>query len=253
MKIYIKDDERGLGHVLLILLIVVVVGVVGFVGWKVYSKKSGDIADTIASKQAAAECNKEMDDKDLCKFLSSWEQSKQYRIVSTTKADGETSKSTFEIDGDKSYMKLEGAASYEVITIDKTTYTKAGSTWYKQTTKTQETDVTDDYKVDFDEPSKDESKDSTTYKSQGKEACGDLQCFKYEVVDPNDKSTTQYIWFDDKDYKLRKTVVEDKDSSVESVFEYDNVSISEPSPVKELSENQYIMPGSDEVMTVPSY
>ncbi len=249
-----QRNQDGLGHVLLVILIVGVVAVVGVIGWLVLGKnKSVSNIVNQATNQAAAECNKEMDDKDLCKFMSSWEQSKQYRITSVTTTDGEKQTSTYEIDGDKTRIVMSGEYAYEAITIGDTTYTKAGDTWYKKTTNTDDTALTEDAKVDFEEPSTDETKDTTTYKSLGKDPCGSLTCFKYQVVDTKNTDTTEYIWFDDKDYKLRKTLSESKNGDTsESTFEYDNVSVSEPSPVKELAENQYIMPGSDEVMTIPS-
>lgn len=248
MKNFSKN-QSGVAHVALLALVVVVIGAVGFVGWKVYTNKnsSGD-ASTEVQKAARDDCEKE-NDKDICKFLTSWNASGKYRM--TTTEGGE--KSVFEVDGDKTRILIGGEKSYEVITIDKTTYTKAGSVWYKQTIKDPKENVSNDYKMDFEEPAEgEETKNTTTYKSLGKEACGDLQCFKYEVVDSERPKEKQYFWFDDKDYLLRKIRTESNGAISEQVYEYDNVSISEPSPVKELKENQYILPGASEPVTMPS-
>jgi len=234
-------------------LAVVVVGAIGFTAFKIAGKKGTDnLAANLnpaLSEAAKAECEKH-NDKDLCKFFMNWKASETYRMT-TTDETGATS--LFEIDGNKSRVSMSGEMSYEVITIDKTTYTKAGDVWYKQTTTDQNTDVTSDYKIDFDDPS-DEStaEDKTTYKSLGKEACGNLTCFKYEVIDPEQADEKNFIWFDDKDYQLRRSRTETPEGASEVTFEYTNVTINEPSPVKELGPNQYIIPGQSEPATMPS-
>lgn len=253
MKKY-RSDERGVAHVEIIIIAVVVVGLIGFIGWRFLSanQKPSDNAGLDKASQLAisTECKK-LNDDDICKFFSSWKASNTYRMVSTQSG----STSTFEIDGDKSRISVTGESPYDVITIGKTTYTKAGDTWWKQTIKEPEQDVAKDYKQDFSEPSTDESKpeeDKTTYKKITKEACGNLQCFKYEIIDPSQTDTKEFIWFDDKDYQLRKQRSEGPDGVSETTFEYSNVKISEPSPVKELGPNQYIVPGQAEPMTMPS-
>lgn len=254
-----NDDERGIAHIAIIALVVVVVGAVGFAGWRVTQKdKDGSASNSTSkeiAKEVAAECKKEIDDKDLCKFFTSWGNTKKFAITSTDTSEGTTTKSIMKIDGENTYMKLEGEMAYEVITMGNTTYTKSGDVWWKQTAKTPDTDTpavnSEDFK--FEEPSKDTPEaQQTKYEKQGKEACGSLTCFKYKVVDPTNTDTTEYIWFDDKDYLSRKTRTEDKDGSVsEQIYEYNDISVSEPSPVKELGPNQYIMPGQTEPMTIP--
>jgi outer membrane lipoprotein-sorting protein len=249
-----KHNQEGLGHVVLIVLVLVVLGAIGFAGYTVFVKNkttpAAIVADTAATKAAKDECEKE-NDKDICKFLTSWKSHDKYRMTST---DSSGAKSVFEFDGNKTYMKIEGDMQYEVISIDKTTYTKAGDVWYKQTIKTPDQDVTADAKDDFKEPADDENaaEGKAVYKNLGKEACGSLTCFKYEIVDPEDKDTKQIIWFDDKDYELRKSRTENKDGTSEQTYEYTNVSVKAPSPVKELGENQYIIPGQSEPSTMPS-
>ncbi len=246
----IRKDSRGVAPVVLIIVAAVVLAGIGFVAYRVATKdKSSDsLLSTAEQKAAAAECEKK-NDKDLCKFMTSWKANQKYRMTIT---DQDGQKSTFEIDGNKSRMSMPmNGAPYEVITIDKTTYTKAGETWYKQTHNDQSDQFAEDFKVDFDEPSdSEEVEDTTTYKNLGKEACGDLQCFKYQVI-TDDSEETEFIWFDDNDYQLRRVRSESKDGATEMTFEYDNVSISEPSPVKELQPNQHIMPGQSEPMTMP--
>ena len=247
-----QQDQRGFAMIIVIVVVVVVLlGGVGYVAWNNFGKqKVAEVAGSVASESANQECQKK-NDKDLCKFLSNWKVSEKYRITSVNGGD----KSVIEIDGNKNHMVTSGQAAYDVITIDKTTYTKAGSgVWYKQTIKTPEQDVAKDTKVEFKEPADDKAapEDKTTYKSLGKEACGSLQCFKYEIVDPANAKSKEFIWFDDKEYKLRKTTTESPDGNSEQTFEYDNVSVNVPSPVKELAADEYLMPGTAEPTKLPT-
>jgi Tfp pilus assembly protein PilV len=261
MKSMLNKDQRGLAPVAMVLLAAVVLGGVGYVGYTVMNKDKGTKGATkelsAALEVSEKECMKEMDDKDLCKFFSNWSVTKKFAISSSDTSEGTTTTSVMKIDGDKTYMKTSGEMSYEVITIGDTTYTKAGDTWWKQTAKKTTEDTTpkvdtEDYK--FEEPKKDAPEaEQTKYVKVGKEACGDKTCFKYKVVDPGNTESTEYIWFDDDEYLTRKTRTESKDGSVsEQVYTYTNISVSAPTPVKELAENQYIMPGSTEPMTMPS-
>jgi outer membrane lipoprotein-sorting protein len=251
----IRQNQSGLAHLALIILVVVVLGVIGFVGYTVMNKNkktTPSLAGTALTKAAKDDCEKK-NDKNICKFFTSWKASTKYRMTAT---DPSGAKSVYEADGNKSHIVTTGETSFEVITIDKTTYTKAGSVWYKQTIKQPDQDVASNYKEDFKEPADDSSakptEDKTVYKSLGKEACGKLTCFKYEIVDPSAADEKQYIWFDDKDFQLRRSRTENKDGVSEQTFEYSNVTINTPSPVKELGPNQYIMPGQSEPATLPS-
>lgn len=246
-----SDSQSGFAHVLMVIIAVGLIGAVGFFAWQAFSKKAADTVADVASGQARAECEKE-NDKDLCRFITNWKVGQKYRMTSIESGN----KAVFEVDGEKTHMLSGGEFAFEIISIGNTTYTKAGNVWYKQTVKNPEDDVTANAKVEFKEPadSKDDStsKSKVVYKSLGKEPCGSLTCFKYEVVDPDNKETKEFIWFDDKDYLLRKTVSEYSDRKSEATYEYGNVTVKEPSPVKELAPNQYIAPGQTEPQTMPS-
>lgn len=250
-----KSSQNGFVHIIAIVAAVILVGGLGYVGYRTFSNNGlgGSSADRVARIMATKECMDEYDDADLCKFLNSWNDNQKVKIVTSSTIEGQTNTSTVTVDGDKSHMKIEGEIAMETITIGDTYYTKAGDFWWKQTTpKAEDTNTSvglDDY--DFKEPNEEtEEKDLTKFVKSGKEACGDKNCFKYQIVDPENVETTEYIWFDDKEYLIRKSLSEGAESRSESVFSYEGISIAAPSSVKELGPNQYIVSGQSEPQTM---
>lgn len=258
-----NKSQRGSGHPLVILAIIVaVIGVAG-AGYFVFNKNKDKASDSVASgltkaevSQLKEECKKEYNDDDLCKFLSTWADMKDYQSTITTNDENGASVMTMVLNDDKSQLIIATNAteSFNVISIGKTTYTKDPSDgkWWKQVSPDTEVESTvDDYKFDTANDKSTESGDTTTYASKGKEACGDRSCFKYQVVDSVEKDTIQFVWFDDKDYLLRRWSYEYKDGNKsDSVYTYDSVKVDEPSPIKEVPAGQVVMPGGS-LISVP--
>lgn len=252
-------DSRGVAHLLIVIIVLVVVGAIGFVGYSVYSKQQDKAASGGAGAiaKAIAEASCEDADKNICKFMASWKLHDNYTVNMTSTHEGKTETSVYKIDGDKkTHFASSGETSYEFVVIDDVTYTKASNgVWWKQKATPATKEVTETAKPDFEEDTpKDENKEvsKTTYKNLGTEACGKLTCYKYQVVDPNNTESTELIWFDTKDYQLRKMRSEGKDGAVtEQTYSYDKVTIKVPSPVKDLGPNQYLMPGEAEPVTLP--
>lgn len=223
MKTPVRINQYGVAHLGLVVLIVVVLGGIGFAGWKVMSKNKDAGAKTSAVSKEALEAACTESDQNICTFMSSWKANKYYTVTSKTTTDGSTTETTYTADGDKKFhMVARGDTPYEMIVIDTATYTKAANgTWWKQTTKPEETaKYTDNFK--YDDPKESETSGSevkTTYKNLGSETCGSLTCHKYQVVNSNQPEDKEYIWFDTKDFQLRKTRSETKDGTVsESSF-----------------------------------
>jgi hypothetical protein len=185
--------------------------------------------------------NCKLNDKDLCRFLNSFKGLDSMSAKSVTTINGKKTESTMEIQGnDKSHItsSVDGQEESNYIAIGNTTYMKdyTDNKWWKTTVDTKDTAETEktDWKAEF-EKSVNDSADKTTYKKIGKEACGKLTCLKYQVIDPNNKETTEYIWFDTKNYALRKVRSEAKDTVTETTFSYDKINIIAPSPTKEMT------------------
>lgn len=193
----------------------------------------------ISGKILNAKCK--YNDPDLCRFMDNFGDVKNMKSESTATANGQTTDSTFIIQGnDKSQMisKVGGKEEANYISIGDTTYTKdySDNKWWKSTIK--KTDNTGgnnnpDWKTELDK-SVNDSTDKTTYKKIGKEACGSLTCLKYQVIDPQAADTTEYLWFDTGQYLMRKEQMTSKDGTNVTEFSYDNINITAPSPTKEM-------------------
>lgn len=258
----LTTSQKGFAHVGIILAVAGVLVVGGLVTWRFLEAQKSDgstsLSTELSKKLATAKCD--YNDKDICKFFTSWKEHKEYRIAAATtdKTTGEVSKFTMEIDGDNSHMVTSGSFESDIISIGKNDmYTKTpNGTWWKQTNPEITTqDPIEKPSVEFEEPTTEtteDAKNTTTYKALGKEACGSLTCFKYQVVNSEISDTTEFLWFDTKSYQLRRSLSEGTDSKTDSTFTYDNVTVKAPANARELGPNQYILPGQDEPTTMPS-
>jgi hypothetical protein len=228
---------RGKSNIFIIIAIVVVV--IGAGGFFVLSQKSG-VSIPLVKPALTLNPNCELKDPELCKFMNNWANQKAYAVTSTSSMGGTPVESLMEVDGtDKTHMtmKQNGKENMNTITIGNSTYTLdySDNKWWKETYDPEKFKDSPEQQVkdetSFDD--KNATKDNTTYKFIGKEPCGDKTCFKYQIVDPSSTDTATYIWFDDQEYRMRKMRMEDKTNGAsESVYTYDNVNISAPSPVK---------------------
>lgn len=191
--------------------------------------------------------NCKFNDPDLCKFVNNWKEITNYtaKSVSTSK-EGKFEALTEFSGTDRFHMTTSqnGKENYNLITIGDTTYTKdySDNKWWKQkqTKQAQDIKTESEFKVDTTQ-----AEDKTTYKLIGKEACSSLQCFKYQVLDPAFKDMTEFIWFDDREYLLRKTRTESAGSVDETEYSYDKVTINEPSPTKDAQPGESVAPAGN--------
>lgn len=242
--------EAGIAPIAIIIAVVLVIAAAG--GYFALNKNSSSPLSQVANVIPAVGLNPNCkhNDPELCKFLNNWKDLKQYSVKSTMTSKGApTSTTLLEISGEDKFHMLSSEnnkESYNTITIGDTTYTKdySDNKWWKQVQKKQKDDPKEKFNFKFDEDKTDKpTEDKTTYKSLGKESCASLNCFKYQVINPDNSDFTEFIWFDDKEYRLRKEAMEGKDGSkTESEFSYSGVNISAPSPTKDASPDQIIAP-----------
>jgi hypothetical protein len=231
-------SQRGF-HALPVILGVALLLAVGAGGWYVYQKRAGNPV-SLTNPVASVPCD--YTDKNVCKFLSSFKAQKNYRVVSSSGQGAEKFDFTIEMNGDDhshTVMTQGGKTLSDVITIKDATYTKdvTDNKWWKEVAAKDKEEVKDSLTFKDDSNATDDKKADTTskseYKALGKEACGKLTCFKYQVITPGSEDA-EYVWFDDKQYQLRKymTVAKD-DQTMTAEYSYDKITIKEPTPVKE--------------------
>lgn len=236
-------DKSGIAHPGLIILVVAVIAVAGFAFWKVSSNKDSNTGSSATSKAAQSACEKSINDKNFCKFASHTDLVKAIYVATDTSVTSEgTSTMVIKADGkDNTDLTISqnGAEVSRFISLDGATYMKTpdNDTWIKypatSTATPKDTSPTSDIKIDYSNITEN---NTVSYKNSGKEACEKLTCYKYQVVDTANAGTTQYIWFDTKDYLLRRWSTKDSSGSNDMSFTYpSSVSITAPTPVQEFS------------------
>lgn len=151
-------------------------------------------------------------------------------------ADATMAMSSWQEDGQKK--------SNEMVVMGETTYIRdySDNLWWKQTAveemqeeDTQPTQEPIDFKEEYIE-----MKDTTTYKNLGQEACGSLTCHKYQQLDSQNPEATRTLWFDVKEYLLRKDESGYGEFSSSSEYEYADIQIVAPTPTKEVPQGKSI-------------
>lgn len=241
-----RKSESGFAPVMMLVIVVVLVAV-GGAGYYVYNKnKDKNSSSSTTPAQAASNkavndaCNTALKDKDFCKFASNWEGLTNYKTTITSNGAEGTSTMVLETENsDKTRMTTStgGKETAAYVTIGNDSYIKdeADGSWTKFTndSATSNTpDIKGDIKVsDFSAA----ELAKTQYKKIGKEACGKLTCLKYQIVENDTPTTETFIWFDTKDFLLRRITTKEGADTSEMTMSYDKVSISTPSPVKSSS------------------
>lgn len=259
---------------ILIIVIVVVVAILGGVGYFLFGKGGVGGGSPLGSKgnsmmmQKAKESDfAYIDDELLRKHMTAQANATKFKVIS--KSSGYSGNTTMIYDMDGDTMKYRTTSSGEgmesdMIVIGDTTYIKdfKDGKWWKQTEKPGEVNEEveskmEEYMVNDEEEETEFAK--MKYNNLGEEACGDLTCYKYEELDPNDDTESagrRLFWFDKKEYLLRKDLSEFGEFSSESEYYYDDVSVDKPSPTKDVPEGkniyEYMMPAGSEIEGMPS-
>jgi outer membrane lipoprotein-sorting protein len=251
-----KKDQRGIAHLMLIVIVLVVGGAIGLAAWRVSSAqkdKDGTSNSSVSTgntakedKELAKTCLAAIKDKNLCKFasLSSFDlNSVSYQaVMANTDKDGKKSEITSQVDGKNNtsmISKEDGKEVYAYVLLNGAMYTKnAGeTTWTKfpSSTPNATQDSSPSNEVKLDTKDFTGEKNTMSYKALGKEKCGNLTCYKYQIIDTEHPSDETFMWFDTKDYRIQRYRFKAEDGTTDMTFTYKKIKISEPSPVKEFS------------------
>jgi len=252
MKMNLYKDSRGIARLKVIVVVVVIVAI-GAAGYYVYNKTKTSnnpnlagktTAEKTAIKETETACMKAYNDKDFCKFASSFNPTGPYKMtVVTTDKSGKTIAMAIEIDGKNNTSMITKDGTNETsayIQLNGDTYMKNedDGSWLKTPKSTDTTPTstpTSDLKFDSTEFSK-PAEQRATVKRLGKDSCGKFTCIKYSLVEPNEKTKLDgVIWIGDKDFQLHKMSYKDTDGNTfVGEFSFEPVTITAPTPVKEM-------------------
>jgi len=219
------------GRIWLLICVVIVVAII-WGAWGGSSNKKLSIDTGIQSK-----CNSQIHDETFCKFAGAFANAGAYKVSMTNQS--KTGTMSVELASDTSgngsmLVSSNGKVTADVIKFNNATYVKdpSDNKWIKysagNTSAPQLTDLKQEFvKGNFD---KNDKGQAISYKSAGTEACGSLQCYKYQIIESNQ---TGYLWFDNSSYLLRRISINASGSTSNMTVDYANVNISEPSPVKQ--------------------
>ena len=231
----LQKNELGLGHLLLILMVVVVAAVVGLVGWVVVRGNNNVTVDEAVQKT----CLAEVKDTKFCKFAAHLNKIENYKLTADVTAS--SVKSSFVVtsskDGNSQMVVSSGGQEVgDVVVFNSITYAKdpTDNAWIKYASSAANKPEIFDLKKEIGKDSfKGDKGQKLEYKSLGEETCGNLTCFKYQIIDPQMATAQTHLWFDTKNYLLRTLTSKDGESNAQFTMTYEAVSISQPSPVKQ--------------------
>lgn len=209
---------------------------------------------------------KDIEDPLIRKHLAAQFRATSYKIVSQSSGRNAEFTTTM-IQTNGSLVKFQttttdtkGKVTNDMIIDGDSTYVLdlKDNVWWKQVASKEKKDPSIDFTEKFssEEMKKqfEENKSKITYKSLGKEACENLTCYKYqELNEDSDKQGlrvegTKTIWFDDKDYLIRKDESKFGEFSSVNTYSYVGVEVKAPSPTKNVPEGK----SAYEMMYAPS-
>ncbi len=171
-----------------------------------------------------------------------------FRTKTDSSGKGTVDTTEVQMQGDqfrwRSTVNDKGKDISDAIYIGDTTYIKdfSDNKWWKQTIKpektTQTQKATENKPIDIKEEV-DKEKDKLNFKALGKEACGNMMCYKYEISFGSD-SGKQTVWFDDQKYLTRREESSFGEFKTAVEYSYDNINVSPPTPTKDVPEGKNI-------------
>lgn len=195
-------------------------------------------------------------DVDLCKFINRLKKADYFNGnfsgINTTTIEGRVLKSSWKIN-DANASELtnmeDGAVVFQIITLGTTVYVRdfiEGGWWKQEVASTKDQAIT----LDAYDPKQLKKRSiadisqkmaRSDFIFQKKEACGNRVCFQYQIKDPAVPGVQEYIYFDTKEYILRKTRLEEPNGTLtEMEYDYQKVIIRPPDQAKKAQPGQNI-------------
>jgi uncharacterized protein (UPF0333 family) len=241
----IKDDNRGVTHLLYVVLVVAVIVVIAVVGWYVFGKNktktnsnasSSTTSSSQTSSSTSSSCLATYHDSNLCHFAEFSNNFTKSAYTATITESGSSGNGTMTLKndgmGNTELTGTSGGSTINSITLDGTTYIQNNGSgpWieYPTGTSSPSTNPTSNMNIGV-------GSSGVSFKYISTASCGSLTCYKYQVTDNLTPNATQYVYFDNSSYKLREWKYTDSTGTTDMTISYATVSITKPSPVESLS------------------
>ncbi|AKM81212.1 MAG: hypothetical protein UT13_C0001G0251 [Candidatus Pacebacteria bacterium GW2011_GWF2_38_9] len=234
---------------LFLLLIIIAGAAVYFFSQKNNPQLAEKAAEKAVVNEMLANCKY---DKDVCAYFVAQAQAMEKGVVISTVANlGEYGTSTSEMKTSGSDMEVnsykDGQLESSMISFGGVTYFEdlEDNSWYQ----------VGDAEGNFSDPKESLVEIQATYnednldmqiKKVGSEACGNLTCDKYEIIDTmGEDGSTSYVWIDTKEHLARRMEFSFEGGSNVMEYKYEAVQINKPAPIKEMP--MFDAPDSSEV------
>lgn len=205
----------------------------------------GDSSDNQSKTSTAStnndvqtKCLADVNDKTFCKFAGTFAAAGDYSATMTSTTGGVTSNIQVAVaaNGNGSMtVRSSDTTSSSIVVYGGTTYVQdpTDNQWLSYALGSPSAPALVDIKKEF---AKGDFKNSAGQKDQylnkGTEVVNGLKSYKYQIVDPAQPGQQGFIWFDTKNYLLRKLSTKDATTDLTMTFTYDKVSIVQPYPIK---------------------
>lgn len=229
-------------HILALIVVSILI-----IGGAIYTgvRRIADISRR-ASLDTETACLEQIGDADLCRFAAVSQKSgfSNFKSVTTETAENSVRVTTLEVekpDHMRSVTVSGGKETSAYVMIGADAYVKdySDGVWAAYTDPDYQPEA-DLIEYDFSAPgSPDTVEFRDNYQAEGSEPCGELTCFKYRVLDPEDPDAATFLWFDDQDYQIRRLQTTDSGNTVDIQYSYLPVNIDPPAPVKPVDEQTF--------------
>lgn len=238
-------EQKRNGFAAVFVLVIVVVVILAGAGYFFFIRQSPTLPKPSSSSSTSFSSSNTLfevvKDANVRRHLENQARQTTYRIKTNLLAKGMYTITDYQSRGEdfrSRTQEFEGQKEIaHKIDIGDTTYVKdfSDGKWWKQTSKPEEVKKREEEFVKNSTGEIENTKlPEITFTFVGMEACGNLNCFKYEHGIPGEKEAKRVFWFDDKQYLLRKEEVGFGEFKVVNEYSYDGINITPPSPTKEV-------------------
>lgn len=224
--------------VILVVVLLLVAGAYYFFSQKNNPQKAEEMAEKAALSEMLANCKY---DQEICSYFLSQAKAMEKGVIINTTANLEnygTTTSEMKLSGNDMEINSykDGELESSMISFAGVTYFKdlKDGSWYSMGNAGEDVGNPRENLMEIQSTYNEENLDMQINKV-GSEACGNLTCDKYEMIDLlGEEESRSYVWIDSKEHLARKMEFIFQGGSNVMEYKYEAVQITKPSPIKEM-------------------